>query len=162
PGRRPRRQGLAPRSWCPGRRRARLSRRGHAVGGDPPADGVLTVPARPLDRTVLREIHRFWFGDLRSPTDIDKDRTAVWYKQSDATDREIGGRFGPFIPEAAATAWDVAALSREEAVALVVLLDQFPRNLFRQSGEAFAYDAKARAIARALIATGLDRFFFVE
>src|SRR5262249_2667852 len=152
---RSRRQGLAPRPRCPGRRRARLSRRGHAVGGDPPADRVLTVPARPLDRTLLRAHHRFWVGDLRAPADVDKDATAIWYEQSDATDPEIGGRFGPFIPEAAATAWDVAARTREEAVGLVVLLDQFPRNLFRQTGEAFAYDARARAIARALIATGL-------
>jgi uncharacterized protein (DUF924 family) len=122
----------------------------------------LTVSARLLDRTVLREIHRFWFGDLGSPTDLDKDRTAIWYEQSDETDREISERFGRLIPEAATAAWDVAGLSREEGIALVVLLDQFPRNLFRQSREAFAYDAKARAIARALIATGIDRFFFVE
>ena len=47
-------------------------------------------------------------------------------------------------------------------VALVVLLDQFPRNLFRSSGEAFAYDWRAREIARALLATGFGRFFWVE
>ena len=47
-------------------------------------------------------------------------------------------------------AWDVGSLSREAAVALVVLFDQFPRNIFRDSGEAFAYDSKARETARAL------------
>jgi len=120
------------------------------------------LTARTLDRSFLREVHRFWFGELSSPGDLNQDRTAIWYEQSDETDREIGKRFGRLIPEAATAAWDVAGLSREEGIALVVLLDQFPRNLFRRSGEAFAHDAKARAIARALIATGSERFFFVE
>jgi uncharacterized protein (DUF924 family) len=115
-----------------------------------------------VDRSVLHDIHRFWFGELRSPADVREERTAVWYEQSDETDGEIRERFGRFIPEAAATAWDVAGLTREEGVALIVLLDQFPRNLFRSSGEAFAYDARALEIARALIATGFDRFFWVE
>ena len=53
-------------------------------------------------------------------------------------------------------------LSRAERIALVVLFDQFPRNIFRSSGEAFAYDAKAREIARALIRTGIETFFWVE
>jgi uncharacterized protein (DUF924 family) len=57
---------------------------------------------------------------------------------------------------------DPARLPREEAAALVVLFDQFPRNIFRTSAEAFAYDAKARAISRALIAGGLERFFWLE
>ena len=122
----------------------------------------MTAPARVLDRSVLRDIHRFWFGELRAPADHDKERTAIWYQRSDATDREIGEKFGAFIPEAAATVWDVGALSREEGVALVVLLDQFPRNLFRSSGEAFAYDWRAREIARALLAAGFGRFFWVE
>jgi uncharacterized protein (DUF924 family) len=122
----------------------------------------LTAPARVLDRSILRDIHRFWFGELRSPGDHREERTAIWYEQSDETDREIRERFGGFIPEAAATDWDVGSLSREEGIALVVLLDQFPRNLFRSAGEAFAYDSRAREIARALLATGIGRFFWVE
>jgi uncharacterized protein (DUF924 family) len=45
---------------------------------------------------------------------------------------------------------------------LVVLFDQFPRNIFRTSGEAYAYDALARDIARRLIAGGRERFHFIE
>jgi uncharacterized protein (DUF924 family) len=122
----------------------------------------LTEPARVLDKSILRDIHRFWFGELRSPDDHREERTAIWYEQSDETDREIREKFARFIPEAAATAWEVGGLSREEGVALVVLLDQFPRNLFRSSGDAFAYDSRAREIARALLATGFGRFFWVE
>ena len=115
-----------------------------------------------LDRSVLRDVHRFWFGELQSPSAFPEAKTATWYQQSDETDRQVRERFGRFIPEAAATPWDVALLSREEAVGLIVLLDQFPRNIFRSSGEAYAYDARALELARALGATGFARFYWIE
>jgi uncharacterized protein (DUF924 family) len=71
-------------------------------------------------------------------------------------------RFGRFLPVAAAMHWDLAGLTREQSVALVVLFDQFPRNIFRSSGEAFAYDHLARDLARQLIAGGWDRFTQAE
>jgi uncharacterized protein (DUF924 family) len=49
-----------------------------------------------------------------------------------------------------------------EQVGLVILLDQFPRQIHRDSGDAFAYDAKALSIARRLLAAGPDRFWPVE
>ena len=113
-------------------------------------------------KPVLREIHRFWFGELDAYDDLPKDKVGIWFSQSDETDRTIRDRFGGALRQAAAIDWDLAALSRDEQVGLVVLFDQFPRNIFRTSGEAFAYDAKARAISRALIATGKQRFYLIE
>jgi len=111
---------------------------------------------------VLRDIHRYWFGALASPTDQNPEKAAIWFRQSDETDAHIRATWGPTLPRAAAIDWDLGALSREEQVGLVVLLDQFPRNIFRTTGEAFAYDAKARAVARKLLAGGLDRFWLYE
>ena len=59
------------------------------------------------------------------------------------------------------TAWDLAALTRRQQVALIVMLDQFPRQIHRNSGDAFACDATALAIARRLTANW-RRFFMVE
>jgi len=115
-----------------------------------------------FNQNVLRDIHRFWFGELRSPADYPDAKTAIWYEQSDGADHYIRESYGKLIPEAAAITWDVASLSREESVALIVLLDQFPRNIFRNSGDAYTYDAKACELARALSATGFDRFFWIE
>jgi uncharacterized protein (DUF924 family) len=115
-----------------------------------------------MDTAILRDIHRYWFGDLHSPDDFPKAKSEIWFRQSDATDDYIRETFGRYIPEAAREQWDLALLSREEQVALVVLLDQFPRNIFRNSGEAFAYDARAREIARALIAGGWNGFYWIE
>jgi uncharacterized protein (DUF924 family) len=114
------------------------------------------------DPSILRDIHQFWFGELRSPEDFSEAKTAIWFQQSDETDCLIRERYGMLISEAASTAWDVAKLSREEAVALIVLLDQFPRNIFRNSSEAYAYDARALELSRTLGSTGFERYFWIE
>ncbi len=82
--------------------------------------------------------------------------------QNDDTDYQVRLKFGHVIAEAAQQDWDLSLLSREQAVALVVLFDQFPRNLHRTSGEAFAYDHLARDIATWLTADGWDCFTAME
>jgi uncharacterized protein (DUF924 family) len=111
---------------------------------------------------LLINIHRYWFGELRSPGDHLTNTGELWFRKSDETDRHISETFGSLIDEAAAKDWDIGGLSREEAVALVVLFDQFPRNLFRDSGKQFAFDDRAREIAKALLAGGRDRLFAIE
>jgi uncharacterized protein (DUF924 family) len=115
-----------------------------------------------MTKPILRDIHRYWFGELTSPGDFRADTGQLWFRQSDETDRHIREAYGPFLQEAAAIAWDPGSLSREECIALVVVFDQFPRNIFRDSGEAFSFDPKAREIARGLIAGGIDRLFAIE
>ena len=79
-----------------------------------------------------------------------------WFEKSAELDEEIRRRFLP-IHEAAAAgklgAWEQNA---EGALALLILLDQFPRNLFRGQARAFATDPLARAIAAAAIVRGFD------
>ncbi len=119
-------------------------------------------PEQTALRPVLRDIHRYWFGDLATPTARNPEKAAIWFRQSDETDAHIRDTYGRYIAPAAAIDWDLDALSREEQIALVVLLDQFPRNIFRTSSEAFATDPKAREIARKLVDRGLDRFYLAE
>jgi uncharacterized protein (DUF924 family) len=114
-----------------------------------------------VDKKFLGDVYRYWFGSLSGPDDFPKDKSEIWFKQSDATDSFIRDSFGAAILEAANAKWDLGELTREEQIALVILLDQFPRNIFRTSGEAFAYDAKARELARRLI-DGRHRFHRVE
>jgi uncharacterized protein (DUF924 family) len=79
-----------------------------------------------------------------------------WFKKSDAFDQAIRDRF-----EAAhhcAARGELAAWGRtaEGSLALLLLLDQFPRNLYRGSAHAFATDPLARNVARAAVAAGFD------
>lgn len=71
-----------------------------------------------------------------------------WYSAKPAFDEAIRLKFEPTHHLAAQGAYDGWAVTAEGALALLILLDQFPRNLYRKSGHAFATDPKARAIAR--------------
>ncbi len=80
-----------------------------------------------------------------------------WFEVDEDFDLTIRSRFLG-VHEAAARG-DLAALeeSAEGALALVILLDQFPRNMFRGSARAFATDALARAVANRALARGFDQ-----
>jgi uncharacterized protein (DUF924 family) len=80
-----------------------------------------------------------------------------WFTKDDAFDAEFKSRFEAAHHAAATGALDAWAADAEGALALLVLLDQFPRNAWRNSAHMFATDGKARAIARAAIEAGLDR-----
>ena len=88
------------------------------------------------------DILAFWFAD--GPDSFRK----AWFTRDDAFDAAIRDRFGPLILPARDGALDTWAEDAEGALALLLVLDQFPRNLFRGTAEAFASDAKAREIAR--------------
>jgi uncharacterized protein (DUF924 family) len=82
-----------------------------------------------------------------------------WFKKNDAFDGEIRNRFLPTYEAAVAgqlACWEETA---DSALALVITLDQFPRNMFRGSARTFSADALARAVVDRAIARGLDRGF---
>ncbi len=111
-------------------------------------------------KKILSDIHRYWFGVLATPNDtVAKEMAKKWFTRSDETDAHIRETFGKYIGPAAETEWDLNNLTRIEQVGLVILLDQFPRNIHRQSGEAFACDAKARKIVRGLLQDDPRRFY---
>jgi uncharacterized protein (DUF924 family) len=114
-------------------------------------------------KKVLTDIHRYWFGELNSPTDkVTQERIDMWFKPTKEVDDHIRDAFGRYLEAAKATEWDVDNLARMEQIGLVILLDQFPRQIHRESGDAFAYDDKALSIARRLLAAGLERFWPME
>ena len=80
-----------------------------------------------------------------------------WFRKDEAFDREFRERFLALHERAAAGELDGWAASAEGALALAILLDQFPRNAFRGSPRMYATDAKARQIARLALERGLDR-----
>jgi uncharacterized protein (DUF924 family) len=80
-----------------------------------------------------------------------------WFKKSDAFDALIRQRFEAAHHAAARGEYDAWAETAEGSLALLLLLDQFPRNLYRSSGHAFATDPKARSMARRAIGAGHDR-----
>jgi uncharacterized protein (DUF924 family) len=108
---------------------------------------------------------------LRTPADLldfwfsDQSRLH-WFEKNAAFDAAIRERFEETLRAGATGELDPWARTAPGALALVILLDQFPRNLYRGSARAFAADARARAIASQAIErrqdqdTALDRRFF--
>jgi uncharacterized protein (DUF924 family) len=103
------------------------------------------TPAAPAPAPA--DVLDFWFGDGDS---VDPR----WFKRSDAYDREIAAHFGAAVPAALAGGLDRWAGTTDGALALILLLDQFTRNLHRGTPQAFAGDAQALALSRRLVATG--------
>ncbi|PWK62254.1 DUF924 family protein [Roseicyclus mahoneyensis] len=80
----------------------------------------------------------------------------MWYKQDDSFDRTIRDRFGALWDTAAAGECDRWAVGPRTSLALIVLLDQFPRNMFRGSALAFATDDRALLAAHLALSNGWD------
>jgi uncharacterized protein (DUF924 family) len=95
------------------------------------------------------EVIGFWFGSA--------DRDKRWFEKNAAFDDEIRARFLALHGEAAAGKLTYWQGEPSDCLALVVLLDQFPRNMFRGSARAFATDALALDAAKHAVAQGYDR-----
>lgn len=93
---------------------------------------------------------RFWFGD--APV-----ARAEWFRKDAAFDAQIAERFGVLIEQALAGGFTAWADAPESALARILLLDQFTRNVFRDTPRAFSGDAQALAAARAMVARGQDQ-----
>jgi uncharacterized protein (DUF924 family) len=80
-----------------------------------------------------------------------------WFRKDDTFDLVFRDRFLATHEAAAAGRLESWGASAEGALALVLLLDQFPRNAFRATPRMFATDAQARAAAAAAVAAGHDK-----
>ncbi len=95
----------------------------------------------------------FWFGRLAGPQAYPADKAPLWFKKSQATDDLIRERFGALVARAQRDELRDWASTPRTALALVVLLDQFSRNIYRETPAAFAGDA----LTVPLVLAALDR-----
>ena len=109
----------------------------------------------PVDRrSSVDEVLEFWFGT--QDDDLDKTQSR-WFNEDPEFDRLCSERFIHRYEDAAGGLLDDWKTNPRSCLALVLLLDQFPRNMFRDTSRAFATDAKARDIVRHAIGAGFDR-----
>jgi uncharacterized protein (DUF924 family) len=102
------------------------------------------------------EVYEYWFGkgSLTDPSYM-QQRSKMWFGKDAKVDAEMKERFGPLLtqpPSPALQKWKVA---RKGHVALVVLHDQFPRNIYRGTANMFAWDAFALETAREALSQGI-------
>ncbi|MGN6584919.1 MAG: DUF924 family protein [Rhizobiaceae bacterium] len=97
-------------------------------------------------KTWVEEVLQYWFGEL-TPDD--------WFTVKDETDKAITKRFLPLYRSLMEIVPEEIYDEPRAALAAIIVLDQFPRNMFRGKAEAFATDDLALALAR----NALDRQF---
>jgi uncharacterized protein (DUF924 family) len=95
----------------------------------------------------------FWFAE----TEREK-----WFKKDEAFDQAVAKRFADVCRRAATGELDGWQDTPRGCVALVIILDQFPRNMFRGDARSFATDAAARAVLRQALDAGFDEGLSIE
>jgi uncharacterized protein (DUF924 family) len=101
------------------------------------------------------KVLRFWFAD--EPGSRESMFQSPWFFPTPEFDRLCTTRFLASYEDAAQGRLEDWKNEARSCLALVLLLDQFPRNMFRGTARAFATDANARELTRHAIASGFDR-----
>jgi uncharacterized protein (DUF924 family) len=121
---------------------------------------ALNVATQPIDGrgfAVPEDVLEFWFGELDSDGLPDPSVSRRWFRNEPAFDDEIRERFGEAVQAAVAGHMESWANRPRGRVALIILLDQFTRNIGRGRAEAWSGDARALAHARTAIAASEQR-----
>lgn len=96
----------------------------------------------------IQEILKFWFAEAMEPN---------WFNGGSSFDKEVCKKLGPHYERALANEYDCFKDSAAGCVALCILLDQYPRNVFRGSERAFSSDSKACSVAKHALLQGFDQ-----
>jgi uncharacterized protein (DUF924 family) len=101
-----------------------------------------------------QDVHEFWFaGAVSDPAEAEV-RGGFWFGASAGTDTLVRGRFLQTVEAAVRGKLDAWLEAPQSAVSLVIVLDQFPRSIWRGTARAFAHDAEALRLAQASLARG--------
>lgn len=125
-------------------------RRGEIYYGDD-----ITMSEWPDMDPLSTDVLTFWFGD----TDLSREmeRRDVWFRSTPEFDAELAQRYREVHERAGGGAFDHFVENPADCLALTLILDQVPRNIYRASPRAFGTDAKAREIARIALDRGHDQ-----
>ena len=99
------------------------------------------------DRHRLEQVIDFWFNHLKPEN---------WFVQSDQIDQDIRDGFSKDYDYFKSRSLDSLELSGEQILAAIILFDQMPRHMFRNSAQAFETDGLTRSLCRMALAGGLD------
>jgi uncharacterized protein (DUF924 family) len=120
---------------------------------------ALRVVRREVVKAAIDGIHQYWFGELDEAGMAARDRHSLWFTASPETDEECRQRFDALVARAIGGELDDWADCDPGLIALVLLLDQFTRNIHRGTPAAFSGDGRALVLAQHAIATGHYRRF---
>jgi len=106
---------------------------------------------------AINDILGFWFGELDEQGLCVPEQHSLWFKASDITDQRCRQHFGDLVDQAILGGMEDWVETDEGLMALIILLDQFTRNIYRGTPQAFAGDARALGLAQSAIESGRHR-----
>jgi uncharacterized protein (DUF924 family) len=111
---------------------------------------------------VIADLLSFWFGDPAETAQQLLTKYQRWYQGSPALDQEIRERYGAWVEAALTGNLDSWRSSVSGRLALLVLLDQFTRNIYRGTARAYSGDPAALALALDTIDSGAHHAYSLE
>lgn len=102
----------------------------------------------------LIQVHRYWFGECDSDLEVIQQKGMLWFGKAELVDRHIREQFSDLIVLATGQQIKTADLKPQLHLAVILLLDQFTRNIYRNDPRCFASDPQARFQAQALLRQG--------
>lgn len=111
--------------------------------------------ARQMELTLTRRVLDFWLGEEDS--DVYGSSRKEWFVKDPDFDNQIRDKFLEDVEAAIDGGFGRMAETQMGCLALIILLDQFPRNLFRGSERAFAGDRRALSLANESVRMGFDQ-----
>lgn len=107
---------------------------------------------------ILHDIHYFWFGELGDSAAVpSEEKTQLWFGFSPQNDEEITNKYSNTLEDAAQGKLDDWKESVPGTISLIILLDQFSRQIYRKTEKAFIYDSKALKVAEDAVDNGIDK-----
>ncbi len=113
------------------------------------------MTAPDIQAVAIQSVLRFWFGEAGEASY--QERRRFWFGKQPEFDAAIREQFRQLHEQAASGQLKDWSQKPEGCLALILLLDQFSRNMFRDSPQAFATDAQALALAQQAVAAGFDQ-----
>lgn len=98
----------------------------------------------------------WWFGPATTATEVAAARGSLWFGKQDSQDLEARERFADLVEQALVGGLEDWHADAQGWLAKVLLLDQLPRMIFRDTPQAFAGDSRALALVREGMAKGWD------
>ena len=103
----------------------------------------------------------FWFGELSDSADVPDHKMPMWFANGKDYDVVIRNKFGQLHQRACQGELNAWQHEGKSLLALIIILDQFSRHIYRASAQAFAQDAKCLTLVRSAIERGIDQSLYL-
>ena len=107
--------------------------------------------------TEYQPVLDFWFGDKKENIEVIKEKSPLWWRKDEDTDREIKQQFEPLLRKLIEVKLQHWKEDANGYLAMIILVDQFSRNMYRNQAQSFSQDQISLSLAIEGIEKGMDK-----